>query len=295
VVHPSTDPIYARTVRRVVVLLLLATALTGCGGEDTVDVPDGVTVRLEQVRQDLQNRKFSVQVVNDVAEPITVQKARLESGRLPRPATYTGPAVIAPGSTVNLTTEMPPARCGRGLDATVRLTYSVGDGDTVTSTVQPTDHFGSVGRFMKRDCAARTLGKLVIDDRLTVRGSSKDATLTVGFTVTPPATGDPVRLVRVDGSTLLAPQSEAATTIDETVEPGGVPLHAEVTFIPNRCDVHVVAEDRTGGIVPLRLESTAFGSSPVYLRFTEPQKAQIFDYLAERCGFGKVQDPLNAP
>ena len=68
-----------------------------------------------------------------------------------------------------------------------------------------------------------------------------------------------------------------------------------LTFIPNRCDVHVVAEDRTGGILPLRVESPAFGTSPVYLRFTEPQKAQIFDYLAERCGFGTKQDPLNAP
>jgi hypothetical protein len=282
-------------VRRAVVLLLLTTALTACGGDDTVDVPKGVTVQLEQVRQDLQNRKFSVQVVNHGAKPITVEKARLESGRLPRAATYTGPAVIAPGTAVNLTTEMPRARCGRGIDATVRLTYAVGDGDTVTSTVKPTDHFGSVGRFMKRDCAARTLGTLVIDDRLTVRGTGKSATLTVGFTVTPPGKGKPVRLVRVDGSTLLAPESEASTTIDRTTEPGGEPVHAEVTFIPNRCDVHVVAEDRTGGIVPLRLESKAFGSSPFYLRFTEPQKAQIFDYLADRCGFGTVQDPLNAP
>jgi hypothetical protein len=282
-------------VRRAVVLLLLATALTGCGGDDTVDVPKGVTVRLEQVRQDLQNRKFSVQVVNHSKNSITVEKARFESGRLPKAAVYTGPAVIEPGTEVNLTTEMPRARCGRGLDATVRLTYSVGGGKTVESTVKPTDHFGSVGRFMKRDCAARTLGKLVIDDRLTVRGTGKDATLSVGFTVTPPAKGDPVHLVRVDGSTLLAPESDAATTIDQTTEPGGEPLHAEVTFIPNRCDVHVVAEDRTGGIVPLRLESKAFGSSPYYLRFKEPQKAQIFDYLADRCGFGKVQDPLNAP
>ncbi|TXL57453.1 hypothetical protein [Aeromicrobium terrae] len=282
-------------MRRLVVLLLLATALTSCGGDDTVDVPKGVTVRLEQVRQDLQNRKFSVQVVNHGTTSITVEKARLESGRLPKAAVYTGPAVIEPGTEVNLTTEMPPARCGRGLDATVRLTYSVDDGKTVESTVKPTDHFGSVGRFMKRDCAARTLGKLVIDDRLTVRGKGKNATISVGFTVTPPAKGDPVHLVRVDGSTLLAPESDAATTIDRTTEPGGEPLHAEVTFIPNRCDVHVVAEDRTGGIVPLRLESKAFGSSPIYLRFKEPQKAQIFDYLAERCGFGKVQDPLNAP
>jgi hypothetical protein len=119
--------------------------------------------------------------------------------------------------------------------------------------------------------------------------------LRIGVTFTPPAKGSPVHLVDVGGSTLLAPAGTEATAIDRDLEPGGEPVRAELTFIPNRCDVHVVAEDRTGGILPLRVESKAFGTSPVYLRFKEPQKAQIFDYLAERCGFGEKQDPLNAP
>ncbi len=115
------------------------------------------------------------------------------------------------------------------------------------------------------------------------------------MTFTPPAKGSPVHLAEVGGSTLLAPAGPDATAIDRDLEPGGEPVRADLTFIPNRCDVHVVAEDRTGGILPLRVESKAFGASPVYLRFKEPQKAQIFDYLAERCGFGEKQDPLNAP
>ena len=281
---------------RVVVPLLLVIGLLGaCGEADPVPAPKGVRFQLEQTRQDLQGRKFSVQVVNGSREDLAVERLELESGRLPKPATYSGPTTVFAGTAVNLTMTMPRARCGDGIDATVRITYAVGDGDVVTSTERPSDHFRSVERFMKRDCAEQAIGRIDIDDRLEVRGQGDDAMLGIGVTFTPPASGQVVHLVSVGGSTLLAPADADATTIERDLEPGGEPVHADLTFIPNRCDVHVVAEDRTGGILPLRVESKAFGTSPVYLRFTEPQKAQIFDYLAERCGFGTKQDPLNAP
>ena len=280
---------------RVVAPLLLVIGLLGaCGGDGTEPVPRGVSFQLEQTRQDLQGRKFSVQVVNEGREDMTVERVELESGRLDRPARYVGPTSVFAGTKVNLTMTMPRARCGDGIDARVRITYALGEGNTVTSTARPSDHFGSVERFMKRDCAERAIGRIDVGD-LVVRGEGDDATLGIGVTFTPPASGDAVHLVSVGGSTLLAPAGPDATTIDRDLEPGGEPVHADLTFIPNRCDVHVVAEDRTGGILPLRVESKAFGTSPVYLRFTEPQKAQIFDYLAERCGFGTKQDPLNAP
>ena len=272
---------------RLVVTVLLVTGLLGaCGGDDTAPVPRGVSFQLEQTRQDLQGRRFSVQVVNDGRQDMTVERVDLESGRLDEPARYKGPTTVFAGTAVNLTMTMPRARCGDGIDARVRITYAFGDGETVTSTARPSDHFGSVERFMKRDCAERAVGRIAIDG-LEVRGRGDDATLRIGVTFTPPESGTAVRLVDVGGSTLLAPAGPDATTVGRSLTPGGPVVRASLTFIPNRCDAHVVAEDRTGGILPLRVESKAFGTSPVYLRFTEPQKAQIFDYLAERCGFGK--------
>jgi hypothetical protein len=280
---------------RAAVPVLVITALLGaCGGDDTVPAPRGVSFQVEQTRQDLQGRKFQVQVVNEGRKDMTVEHVDFESGRLDEPASYDGPTTVFSGTAVNLTLTMPEARCGTGLDAMVRIRYSWGGGEAVTSTARPSDHFGSVERFMKRDCAERAVGRIDVD-RLVVRGKGDDATLRIGVTFTPPASGDPVHLADVGGSTLLAPAGPDATRIDRNLEPGGEPVRAELSFIPNRCDVHVVAEDRTGGILPLRVESKAFGASPVYLRFSEPQKAQIFDYLAERCGFGEKPDPLNAP
>ncbi len=280
---------------RVVPLLLVMGALGACGGHDIVPAPKGVTFQLEQTRQDLPGRTFQVQVLNGSRHDMTVEHVELESGRLDAPATYDGPTTVFAGTKVNLTMTMPRARCGTGVDATVRIRYAWGDGETVTSTARPGDHFGSVERFMKRDCAERSVGGIHVVDRLTVHGTGEKATLGIGVTFTPPASGSPVHLADVGGSTLLAPAGPDATTIDRDLEPGGQPVDADLTFVPNRCDVHVVAEDRTGGILPVRVESEAFGTSPIYLRFDQPQKAQIFDYLAERCGFGEKQDPLNAP
>jgi hypothetical protein len=280
---------------RVVALLLLIGLLGACGGADTVPAPKGVRFQLEQTRQDLQGRKFALQVVNGSRRDMAVEHLEVESDRLPKPATYDGSTTVFAGTAVNITMSMPRARCGNGTDARVRITYAIGGGETVTSTARPSDHLGSVERFMKRDCAEKAVGSIDVDDRLVVRGSGDNATLSIGVTFTPPKTGSAVHLAAVGGSTLLAPAGPDATTIDRDLEPGGEPVHAELTFIPSRCDVHAVAEDRTGGILPLQVESPTFGTSPVYLRFPEPQKAQIFDYLTERCGYGTKQDPLNAP
>src|SRR5688500_7564972 len=174
-------------MRVVVPLLLVMGVLDACGGDVTVPAPKGVTFQVEQTRQDLQGRKFQVQVVNEGAKDMTVEHVDFESGRLDEPAGYDGPTTVFAGTTVNLTMTMPQARCGSGLDATVRIRYSHGDGETVTSTARPSDHFGSVERFMKRDCAEHSVGRIDVDDRLVVKGTGGEALLRIGVTFTPPA------------------------------------------------------------------------------------------------------------
>lgn len=272
-------------MRRVAPLLLVAALLAACG-DATVPAPRGVTFEVEQTRQDLQGRAFQVQVVNDRSEELTVEQAELESGRLDSPATYDGPTTIAAGTAVNLTMTMPRAACGDGLDARIRIRYAVGDGESVTSVARPADKYGSVERFMKRDCAERLVGRIDVS-ALEVRGDGDESALEIAVTFTPPASGDRVRLVSVGGSTLLSPAGPDAATIDRVLTPGGDPVNAGLTFIPTRCDVHAVAEDRTGGMLPLRVESETFGRSQIYLRFEEQQKTQIFDYLADYCRFGE--------
>ena len=56
---------------------------------------------------------------------------------------------------------------------------------------------------MKRDCAERAVGRIDVDDRLVVHGEGDDATLGIGVTFTPPASGSPVHLAdgrRIDAA-----------------------------------------------------------------------------------------------
>jgi len=274
--------------------------LAACGGSDgdSVAVPKGVTFRVEQARQDLQNRHFELQVVNHGSKPLTVSTAKVTSRRLDKASVYRGPATIPAGATVNLTMDMAPASCptaktGAGIDATARVTYRVGAGAEVTSVVRPKDHYGSVALFMKRDCAESTIGDLKIDSTLPVEGTGKDSVLQVGITFTPRSTGGPVRIGPVDGTTLLKPLP--GTNIDHELRAGSGAYHAVLPIIPNRCDVHVVAEDRTGATMPIHVDSRQSGKAFFFLRFDESQKKQIFDFVASHCGFGVEQDPLNAP
>ncbi|MDX6277986.1 MAG: hypothetical protein QOJ72_2114, partial [Nocardioidaceae bacterium] len=95
------------------------------------------------------------------------------------------------------------------------------------------------------------------------------------------------------GTTLLKPSP--VSNIQHTVAAGSKPYHAYVELIPNRCDIHVVAEDRTGATMPLHVNSEASGAAFFFLKFDEAQKSQIYDFIANHCEFGKKQDPLNAP
>lgn len=286
-------------MRRALALLLLL-PLTACGddGEELADVPKGVTFRVEQARQDLQGRHFQLQVVNRGDKPITVSSAKVTSGRLDKASRYVGPATISAGGTVNLTMSMAPASCptkesGAGIDATARVTYRVGDGEERTSVVRPKDHYGSVALFMKRDCAESTIGDLRVDETFAVRGKGRDSVLQIGMTFTAGDKGGPVQVGPVDGTTLLKPAP--GTNIDLELVAGSGAHHAVLEIIPNRCDVHVVAEDRTGATMPLHVDSEQSGKASFFLRFTEQQKKQIFDFVARHCGFGIEQDPLNAP
>jgi hypothetical protein len=256
-------------------------------------VPKGVTFRVEQARQDLQNRNFEMQVVNRSSKPITVSRVELTSKRFKGAAIYHGPATIAPGATTDLTFAMPKASCGKGIQATATLRYQVRDGKMVTSVVHPADHDGSVALFMKRDCAQSSFAKTVIDSQFTRNGSGPNSTLRVGVTFTPRTTGGPVVIGPLGGTTLLKPSP--GSDIEHTVEAGSAPYHAFVELIPNRCDVHVVAEDRTGAAMPLHVKSKRSGAAFFLLKFDQTQKSQIFDFIADHCEFGKKQDPLNAP
>jgi hypothetical protein len=140
-----------------------------------------------------------------------------------------------------------------------------------------------VARFMKRDCAEASLGAIAIDRTFQVEGKGADSRLRIGVTFTPRRGAGVVHIGPVDGTTLLKPTSSG--NVDRDLAPDAEPYRAVLEIIPNRCDVHVVAEDRTGAAMPLHVTSGAAGDVIVYLRPDEAQRAQVFGFVAAHCGF----------
>jgi hypothetical protein len=275
-------------MRRVFVLLLLLTSLASCGASsdapDVDPVPHGVAFRVEQTRQDLRTRNIGLQVVNRGSRAITVSRVELRSGRFDGTADYRGPATVEPGAEVNLIMRMPEARCGNGIDMTATIVYSV-RGRTATSVVRPADHYGSVARFMRRDCAEAALGEVAIDPTFEVEGTGTASRLLVGVTFTPRPSAGSVHVGPVEGTTLLKPT--ASGNVDHELAGRDGPYRAVLEIVPNRCDVHVVAEDRTGAAMPVHVSSKESGDVIVYLRLDEAQRAQVFEFVAAHCGFAR--------
>ena len=275
-------------------------ALAACGSS-LVAVPQGVTFRVEQTRTDLKGRNIAMQVVNGGSKPITVSRVEFTSGRLDKPGVYRGLTTIPDGVTTNLILAMPRARCAaarKGIEASIQVTYAVGDGKEVTSVVRPKDHYGSVVLLMKRDCAesaTRGVADIAVDRKLAVRGEGLDSELELGVTFTPLPNGKPVLLEAVDSTVLLAFAPGANGMLDHQLEPGGAPYRAVLRIVPARCDVHVVAEDKAGTLLPIHVRSKQSGDAFFYLQLTEAHRSQIFDFVARHCRFGDAADPLLAP
>jgi len=261
-------------------------SLGACGGPSLVDVPKGVTLRVEQTRSGLMSRAIQMQVANQGPRTLKVSRIEFSSKRFDKSAVWTGPSDVEAGTTKNLRIDMPKARCGKGIDATMRLTYAVDGGKEVESEVPARDHYGSVGLFMKRDCAQRALAKAA---RLTVSGPrvagvGGDAVAHLDLTLTPTGARDEVKLKSIDSTVML----KFAPGFDGEIgkSAGAAPLKLDIPVVPSRCDAHVVAEDKAGTLFPVNIVSKRSGKAFFYLPLTEAQRSRIFDYLADYCDFG---------
>lgn len=282
----------------VVVVLGLGLGAAACGSDGGADgadrpgpLPPGVTVFLDQARQDQGSRRVQIQVRNAGPGLLTVDAAELRSSRVRTVARYRGPALVAAGAATNLTVPLGTGRCardGEGLGARVVLTAHREGGPVQRSQAPVRDRYDGVGRLLAGDCARSHLRTAELG-RVTVSGRGTDARLDVELVLAARAGGPPVRVDRVLGTTLLAPVG-GSERIGRTLAPGGPPLRARVRFVPNRCDVHVVAEDRAGTILLVRLAPAGGPAGTLQLRMDEPRKAVVFDWLAERCRFADADD-----
>lgn len=228
-------------MRWVLPLVLLA----GCA-QTTPDV----SVSLYQTRTDTPVDKIEIQVQNNEAEPVTVQRAKLVSTGLSAFPVWEAPVEIPPGAAMDLKVQLPPALCSGEPTNEVELTVG-----GATFTVPADDRLGQLAKYRANQCFRQDVEREgffritgLEGDRLTF-----ETDLDIGV---------------IRSTTLFIPADQRSNSVRLT---------------PNRCDAHALAEDKQGTYFPVPV--TVAGRTADYSVAADQQlRGQLYRLYAKLCG-----------
>lgn len=265
--------------------VILAALLTGCaagfGSAAPTPVgtpPTGVDAWLHQQRSDEPDRRAQLRIVNDSGSDLELIGIRIEDGRLA--ASIEGDAPTLPaGESVDLPVRLPPVACGVGGGDT-RLELRFAGGEIQTMVVR--DSLGFLARLHERECRAERVA-----DAVTLRWRD----------FVPSAPGEPASLTlegrtRSDGVRLRSVQSTPLLQFGEgdlshplDIATATGPFEVVVPLVPQRCDPHVVQEDKRGTVFAIDVEVDGERGS-IDLATDAATKAALLTWVSQWCDFG---------
>ncbi|WP_368499358.1 hypothetical protein [Herbiconiux sp. A18JL235] len=272
-------------------------------------VVDGVGLEILQSRTDYATRGLQVSITNAGDEPIVVTAASFESPHFATPAHWSGaPVEVPPGLTRHLPVALGAAVCPapEGPSELIVELRGGGDsegssggssggssdsgvGDARTVRGEPSDPFGALSRIASEDCLQHAVAETAAlsFSALRVEGSGPGSTALLELRIAPTgAAGGPVlQLTEVRPSILLQPRNGGSWPLDLEVEPGDPPSALTLEAVPARCDPHAVAEDKRGTVLPLDLVLDDGTDGTVDLAADAAVTQQVYDFIAESCGF----------
>jgi len=278
-----------------VVGLLVASVLGACSPSvAAVDLPDGVSVELVQLRSDVAGRTAQVRVINESDLDLTVSSLTVEDPRFDVVGTRDKVTVIEAGRTVALRFELPPVSCtsadGEPVpdegEASVTLLYDTADG-SFTSTAPLVEPLGFVPRLHDRECLRQQLTS-VVDLQwtgFTPSESGVPAALTLGLA--PSGTGTAVIAgIRTTNLLKFTVDGDDDLVLDATAGASDDPSSIDVPLVPWRCDPHAVQEDKRGTVFTVDVEVDG-RSGPIEVAASEKLRADILTWVAQWCGFAE--------
>lgn len=279
--------------------LLFSTSLAGCSPAPLTRLPDGVTVAIQQNRDDYGPRRLEIVVSNNGAESITVNRAVFHSLAFAAPASWDRTTEIVTGTATNLRVQLADADCDAARGGTapsdaasVRIDFEGADGRTGSASVVPIDPFDVITTVTTQDCAADAVGEIVtiaLADQLRTETRHGELVALLDLTVTP--TGDP-REVTVEGvsdTILVRSASSNGWPVAERLTAASAPLLTTLDFTPNNCRLHTVAEDKRGTYFPVTVtidpDRAGAAELTVPVAASTTVKQQVYDYIATYCGW----------
>ncbi len=289
----------ARRIRRRLAAALIAlgaaAALSACAQppEDVAPppLPEGVTVALVQWRSDVAARQAQVEVHNGTAEPIEIGDVAVTDPRLADVATRVIDKVsmVPAGGTVDIRIQLPEVSCAVFEGAsTVQLTFLERGFDDRREAPLP-DKLGFLAPLHERECRAQALAAVAAVTLTSFEPSPPGAAADLVMEIVP--TGDAAaRIAAVQSTNLLtfgdlAPRRfpiDVAITAENTA-----PTTVHLPLVPQRCDPHVVQEDKRGTVFNIEVELDDGEPGLVQVAASEAMRARILNWVADWCGFGE--------
>ena len=242
-------------------------------------------MHVDQGRIERKTRHVFIRVENNTRRTLTVTGFVLTSPRFER-VTWSGDETMASGQETDLEFTMPAGRCGDSVDASVRLTYRIGDSDERESVGKADDPYQAIGRMLDRDCARNTLAeavKLTIGTP-TIDGEGAAAVLRVPITLKPTGKRDDVRFGGFESTPLFRQADDSPVDVDQPIS-ATQPTELVMSVVPARCDAHALADDKVGRLFGMRVMAPGLPEDAAfYLPLDHDQRVAFFDYFRSRCG-----------
>lgn len=270
-----------------VVVLAGATAgmLSGCGTAG--GFPEGVSAVLIQQRSDVASREIQVRVRNDSDAAITVGDVALDDSRFAGTGTRAvqRESPLAAGASVDVRVALPPMDCAVGDDGTPRVTLDlVVDGQAVETTSEVADALDVLPGIHARECLGERLAAVAEVRVAGFTAAPPGETGVLRLSVTPTGEGE-ARLSAIESTPLLTYDDAGAPVHDLDVDLTAGITEVDIPLRPQRCDPHVVQEDKRGTVFTLGVEVDG-ASGQVDIAAPAEIKARMLSWVAAWCGFG---------
>lgn len=276
-----------RRILRAAAIAGVAAVLAGCGdgSPPAAELPEGVTVALVQLRADVAVRQAQVQIVNGTDAPVHVGDVRVEDERFDGAATRVvdRESTIPAGGTVNVRVQLPRMDCAADAEGVAASTVDIefAGGSAVAELPDP---LGFVAPLHARECLAQRLAGIAELKITDFAPSGQTATIDLAVR----ATGEGrARIDAVHSTTLLmyaagapAGRHEIGLEIDGAHDAATV----RIPLVPQRCDPHVVQEDKRGTIFTFDVVVDGV-EGQVDIPADADTKARILSWVAVACGF----------
>ncbi len=268
---------------RAVPIAAVAAVLAACAPARP-QLPEGVTAVLVQQRSDVAERMAEVRVHNGSDATLAFDAVRVDDTRFAASVDIAEPVELQPGETVDLRFALPQPQCAGG-EVRRALVFALPEGESLVADLSDADDF-TIG-LHERECLMLDISRTAQLAWTSFAPSPPGEPAHAVLTATPTGEGDQVVLAAIQSTNLLqfAARNGDERALDLELDASSTTTGIEVPLFPQRCDPHVVQEDKRGTIFTIEVSEPRVGT--VELPMPSELKARVLTWVAEWCEFGK--------